>query len=52
MAAVLCVTNLALKEADGSEERQLKLKQMGIFELMHVFITGGDQALFDKYVPI
>ncbi len=52
IAAVLCITHLAWNEEEGSAERQAKLKQMGIPVLLHNFITGDDQDLFDRYYPV
>jgi len=48
IAAVLCVSNLAWKEEPGSAERQVKLKEMGVKDLLHHLITEGDTALFDR----
>jgi len=48
VAAVLCVSNLAWKDEEGSSERQAKLKEMGIPKLLHQMITASDQGLFDR----
>jgi hypothetical protein len=47
-AAVMCVSNLAWKDEDGSLERQAKLKELGVQKLLHSLITTSDQNLFDR----
>lgn len=47
-AAVMCVSNLAWKEEEGSLERQAKLKELGVQKLLHSLITTGDQGLFER----
>lgn len=51
-AAVLCVSNLAWKDEEGSVERQTKLKELGVQKLLHSLITTSDQNLFDRYVRL
>ena len=45
---MLCVSNLAWKDEEGSADRQVKLKEMGVQKLLHQLITSPDTALFER----
>ena len=48
MAAVLCVHNLSLAEEAGSSDRQMKLREIGVYKILQQLLTTNDSALFDK----
>ena len=48
MAAVLCVHNLSLAEESGSSDRQVKLREIGVYKILQQLLTTNDSALFDK----
>jgi hypothetical protein len=52
MAAVLCVHNLSLFEEPGSSDRQLKLREIGVYKILQQLLTTNDSALFDKLVSM
>ncbi len=49
MAAVLCVHNLSLIEEQGSADRQVKLREIGVYKILQQLLTTNDSALFDKW---
>ena len=50
MAAVVCVHNLSYAEENGVGERQVKLRDIGVYGILQQLLTTTDTALFDKYV--
>lgn len=48
IASTFCISNLIWKEEEGALERQAKLKDMGIQQLLQQLITTSDTTLFDK----
>ena len=48
MAAVVCVQNLTWLEDDGSQERQAKLRDMGVYKILQQLLTTTDTSLFEK----
>lgn len=50
VAATFCITNLVWSEDDGSSERQLKLKEIGVYNNLSKLVcdTNSDTELFDK----
>jgi len=48
IAAVVCIQNLIWRNDEGSGERQLKLKEIGVFKILHQLLNTTDQALFEK----
>jgi len=48
IAAVVCIQNLIWRNDEGSSDRQLKLKEIGVFKILHQLLNTTDQALFEK----
>lgn len=48
IAAVVCVQNLIWRNDEGSAERQARLKDMGVFKILHQLLTTSDTVLFEK----
>ena len=50
VAATFCITNLVWAEDDGATERQLKLKEIGVYNNLSKLVcdTNSDTELFDK----
>ncbi|CAL1280000.1 unnamed protein product [Larinioides sclopetarius] len=48
IAATFCVSNLLWKEEDGSMERQLKLKELGVQQILQQLLNTTDTTLFDR----
>ncbi|EEB12505.1 Sperm-associated antigen, putative [Pediculus humanus corporis] len=48
IAAVYCISNLVWREDAGASERQVRLKDMGVYKLLQQLIMTSDTALFDK----
>ena len=48
IAAVYCISNLVWREEAGASERQVRLKDMGVYKLLQQLIMTSDTALFDK----
>ena len=48
MAAVVCVHNLSYAEETGAGERQVKLRDIGVYGILQQLLTTTDTALFDK----
>ncbi|ELW48588.1 Armadillo repeat-containing protein 8, partial [Tupaia chinensis] len=51
LAAMFCVSNLIWNEEEGSQERQDKLRDMGIVDILHKLSQSPDSNLCDKYTP-
>ncbi|VVC43633.1 Armadillo-type fold,Armadillo,Armadillo-like helical [Cinara cedri] len=47
-SAIFCISNLVWKDEIGSADRQAKIKEMGILELLQQLITTSDSLIFDK----
>lgn len=48
MASVVCVHNLSYAEETGAGERQVKLRDIGVYGILQQLLTTTDTALFDK----
>ncbi|XP_037262330.1 armadillo repeat-containing protein 8 isoform X6 [Falco biarmicus] len=48
LAAMFCVSNLIWNEEEGSQERQDKLRDMGIVDILHKLSQSSDPNLCDK----
>lgn len=48
IAAVFCICNLVWSEEEGAQERQEKLKDMGVQKLLQQLLTTNDTTLFDR----
>ncbi|NXW50986.1 ARMC8 protein, partial [Nyctiprogne leucopyga] len=48
LAAMFCVSNLVWNEEEGSQERQDKLRDMGIVDILHKLSQSSDPNLCDK----
>ncbi|KAF8771349.1 Armadillo repeat-containing protein 8 [Argiope bruennichi] len=48
IAATFCISNLLWKEEDGSMERQLKLKELGVQQILQQLLNTTDTTLFDR----
>jgi hypothetical protein len=47
-AAVVCIQNLIWKDEEGTLERQAKLKEIGVFKILHQLLGTSDKGLFEK----
>lgn len=47
-AAVVCIQNLIWKDEEGTLERQAKLKEIGVFKILHQLLGTTDKGLFEK----
>ncbi|XP_070094299.1 armadillo repeat-containing protein 8 isoform X7 [Equus przewalskii] len=48
LAAMFCISNLVWNEEEGSQERQDKLRDMGIVDILHKLSQSPDSNLCDK----
>jgi len=48
MAAVVCILNLIWRNDEGSADRQARLKEIGVFKILHQLLTTSDSNLFEK----
>ncbi|XP_073502634.1 armadillo repeat-containing protein 8 isoform X1 [Phyllobates terribilis] len=48
LAAMFCIANLTWNEDEGSQERQDKLREIGIVEILHKLSQSTDPNLCDK----
>merc|ERR1712130_961139 len=48
IAAVVCVQNLIWRNDEGSADRQSRLKDIGVFKILHQLLTTSDTTLFEK----
>ncbi|XP_062438634.1 armadillo repeat-containing protein 8 isoform X5 [Rhea pennata] len=48
LAAMFCISNLVWNEEEGSQERQDKLRDMGIVDILHKLSQSSDPNLCDK----
>ncbi|CAH2306074.1 armadillo repeat-containing 8 isoform X1 [Pelobates cultripes] len=48
LAAMFCIANLTWNEEEGSQERQDKLREIGIVEILHKLSQSTDPNLCDK----
>nr|Q9DBR3.2 RecName: Full=Armadillo repeat-containing protein 8 [Mus musculus]BAB23569.2 unnamed protein product [Mus musculus] len=48
LAAMFCISNLTWNEEEGSQERQDKLRDMGIVDILHKLSQSADSNLCDK----
>ncbi|KAF6312485.1 armadillo repeat containing 8 [Rhinolophus ferrumequinum] len=48
LAAMFCISNLIWNEEEGSQERQDKLREMGIVDILHKLSQSPDSNLCDK----
>ncbi|XP_064373126.1 armadillo repeat-containing protein 8 isoform X6 [Dromaius novaehollandiae] len=48
LAATLCISNLIWNEEEGSQERQDKLRDMGIVDILHKLSQSSDSNLCDR----
>ncbi|XP_038937473.1 armadillo repeat-containing protein 8 isoform X5 [Rattus norvegicus] len=48
LAAMFCISNLIWNEEEGSQERQDKLRDMGIVDILHKLSQSTDSNLCDK----
>ncbi|XP_048955570.1 armadillo repeat-containing protein 8 isoform X4 [Canis lupus dingo] len=51
LAAMFCISNLIWNEEEGSQERQDKLRDMGIVDILHKLSQSPDSNLCDKESP-
>ncbi|XP_025146966.1 armadillo repeat-containing protein 8 isoform X8 [Bubalus bubalis] len=49
LAAMFCISNLVWNEEEGSQERQDKLRDMGIVDILHKLSQSPDSNLCDKF---
>ncbi|XP_063663287.1 armadillo repeat-containing protein 8 isoform X12 [Pan troglodytes] len=49
LAAMFCISNLIWNEEEGSQERQDKLRDMGIVDILHKLSQSPDSNLCDKW---
>jgi len=47
-AAVMCICNLVSNEDVGYEERQAKLREMGVYKLLQSLQNTADPELYEK----
>ncbi|PRD32235.1 UNVERIFIED_CONTAM: armc8 [Trichonephila clavipes] len=50
IAATFCISNLLWKEEDGSLERQIKLKELGVLQLLQQLLSTSDTTLFERFI--
>ncbi|XP_035221670.1 armadillo repeat-containing protein 8-like isoform X3 [Stegodyphus dumicola] len=48
IAATFCISNLVWKEEEGALERQSKLKDLGVQQLLQQLLSTSDTTLFDR----
>jgi len=48
IAAVVCILNLIWRNDEGSADRQSRLKEIGVFKILHQLLTTSDSNLFEK----
>ncbi|XP_039612244.1 armadillo repeat-containing protein 8 isoform X8 [Polypterus senegalus] len=48
IAATFCISNLIWNEEEGSQERQDKLREMGIVDILHKLTQSADANLCDR----
>merc|ERR1719370_1533496 len=48
IAAVVCIQNLIWRNDEGSADRQMRLKEIGVFKILHQLLTTTDTTLFEK----
>jgi hypothetical protein len=48
IAAVVCILNLIWRNDEGSAERQCRLKDIGVFKILHQLLSHSDTTLFEK----
>jgi hypothetical protein len=48
IAAVVCIQNLVWREEEGSSDRQAKLKDIGVFNILKQLLATEDTDLFEK----
>ncbi|KAB0796025.1 hypothetical protein PPYR_10086 [Photinus pyralis] len=48
IAAIYCITNLIRQEEPGAAERQLRLREMGVVNILNQLSTTPDNLLYDK----
>lgn len=48
IAAVVCILNLIWRNDEGSADRQMRLKEIGVFKILHQLLTTSDSNLFEK----
>lgn len=48
IAATFCISNLVWKEEEGALERQAKLKDLGVQQLLQQLLSTSDTTLFDR----
>uniref|UniRef100_A0A4W3IS18 Armadillo repeat-containing protein 8 n=1 Tax=Callorhinchus milii TaxID=7868 RepID=A0A4W3IS18_CALMI len=48
LAATFCISNLIWSEEEGSNERQDKLRELGIVDILHKLVLSTDPNLCDK----
>ncbi|XP_053326702.1 armadillo repeat-containing protein 8 isoform X4 [Spea bombifrons] len=48
LAAMFCIANLTWNEEEGSQERQDKLREIGIVDILHKLSQSADPNLCDK----
>jgi len=48
IAAVVCILNLIWRTDEGSADRQSRLKEIGVFKILHQLLTTTDSNLFEK----
>jgi len=48
IASVACIQNLIWRNDEASAERQVKLKEIGVFKILQQLLTTPDPALFEK----
>lgn len=48
IAAVFCISNLSWAEEDGAQERQERLRKLGVHKKLQQLLDTKETALFDK----
>ncbi|XP_015908463.1 armadillo repeat-containing protein 8 isoform X2 [Parasteatoda tepidariorum] len=48
IAATFCISNLVWKEEEGASERQSKLRELGVQQILQSLLVTSDTTLFDR----
>lgn len=49
-SAVFCINNLARRGEPGATERQTRLKELGVVNILQQLLSTSDTILFNRYV--
>lgn len=50
VAAIFCVCNLVWREEPGAAQRQARLRELGLYQILQQLRCTKDSQLFEKYV--